>query len=118
MDETYEVVWNGGELLPPRDSVPDGRWIRIPNPWEWDERPLSDPGRARAMLRKKRLYNKNKHEYWRRRKALRPRAVRSRSTGRSGKTAPSGTGVPGYTSQHLPSATPDATATIIPESLS
>lgn len=65
MRDDFEVVWNGGSLLPERDSQPDPRWNGLPVMiWEWDERVMPDPARARLALRKKRLYNKQNRAYW------------------------------------------------------
>ena len=30
LEDDYDVVWNGGELLPPRPTQPDGRWNGMP----------------------------------------------------------------------------------------
>lgn len=65
----YEVVWSGGELLPPRDSVKDSRWQRIPSLlWEMHEpRPPENVKLRKALKKTKRMYNKQNQSYWKRR---------------------------------------------------
>ncbi len=94
----FEVVWNGGALLPDRDSSHDGRWDSLPHMiWEHEHK-------AKEVPRKKRIYNKVNHEFWK-------TPVRHRRAHPAGETAAPGGGDPGHAAQHLPVAAPDQAAT-------
>jgi hypothetical protein len=56
--DDFEVVWDGGELLPARETKSDGRW---------DDVPMIGYGKkesAEPPPPKKRQYNKTKLDFW------------------------------------------------------
>jgi len=59
----YDVVWHGGELLPPRDSAPDHTWDTI-------EVLLPHDQEVYIVTHPKRRYRKVNHLYWAKRADL------------------------------------------------
>ena len=56
--DDFEVVWDGGPLLPDRPSAPDNRWDALPKPILGGEHCAVDVAKAKEKARPKRLYTK------------------------------------------------------------
>jgi hypothetical protein len=74
--DDYEVVWNGGPLLPEYDSLRDPRWVTMPSYSIDDEHPC-DP------IRDKRPYHKVNADYWFEKYGIRVKPYREHVTQRS-----------------------------------
>lgn len=72
--DDFEVVWNGGPLLPERETVSDPNWDTITRYYsELDPTKQQDAKKKKTRAKSGRLYNKSNTAFWNRTSRLRHR---------------------------------------------